>query len=158
MVDDNMKFNKNDKNGCLLILGLCIIIWPIVFLSNKNETNTKATPSYEYSSGRGHAGRNSWARQQLEKNVHEEKQRQIEEFQREQAEKTHQYDNLIQQISTQKPRNKYQELWDECETLSSILDENGIDHDEPTYPMKYRELEYLRDDLINLMEENDIDY
>ena len=37
-------------------------------------------------------------------------------------------------------------------------DENGIDHDEPTYPMKYRELEYLRDDLINLMEENDIDY
>ncbi len=55
-------------------------------------------------------------------------------------------------------RSNYRDLWNECETYSAVLEENGIDHEGMSYPMDYHELEDLRDEYINLLEDNDIDY
>lgn len=56
------------------------------------------------------------------------------------------------------PRSHYEELWNECEELESLLNDAGIDHDEMDYPMEYNELEDLRDEYQSLLEDNDIDY
>lgn len=57
------------------------------------------------------------------------------------------------------PRSNYQELWDECEYLQDLLEENDIDPDYYlSYPMDYYELEDLKSDLESQLEDNDIDY
>ena len=56
-------------------------------------------------------------------------------------------------------RSNYQELWDECEYLQGLLEENDIDPDNTLdYPMDYYELEDLKSDLESQLEDNDIDY
>ena len=57
------------------------------------------------------------------------------------------------------PRSNYQELWDECEYLQDLLEENDIDPDYSlSYPMDYDELEDLKSELESQLEDNDIDY
>lgn len=56
-------------------------------------------------------------------------------------------------------RSNYQDLWDECEYLQGLLEENDIDPDNSlSYPMDYYELEDLKSDLESQLEDNDIDY
>ncbi len=56
------------------------------------------------------------------------------------------------------PRNNYAELWSECEELSTVLEENDIEHDELSYPMDYHELKDLKSGYEDLLEDNEIDY
>lgn len=54
--------------------------------------------------------------------------------------------------------NLYAELWDECEYLEGLLEDYDIEHESLTYPMDYYELRDLRDEYVDLLEENEIDY
>ena len=56
------------------------------------------------------------------------------------------------------PRSNYEELWDECEYYSELLEDNDIDHDDLSYPMDYHDLEDLKDEYESLLDENEIDY
>ena len=162
-MNNNNEFSKKDKNGCLFFLALCLIIFPLVFLTNKNKKDSSSFGSSfntVQSSDRGYSGRNTWARRNLDKRIEERKKKEIEEHNRKQHENTmSSMKNMpIYPSSSSKKENKYSELWDECDNLSSILSDHDIDHDEPSYPMDYDDLKNLRDDLQNLLEENDIDY
>ena len=162
-MNNNNEFTKKDKNGCLFLLVLCLIIFSLVFLSNKNKKDSNtfgSTINTEHSSGRGYSGRNTWARRQLDKQIEERKKEEFEEYRQNQQVKTL---NSIKSIpvntsSKMGKSNKYSELWNECENLSSILSDHDIDHEGPSYPMDYDDLKDLRDELQNILEENDIDY
>ena len=159
-MNNNNEFTKKDKNGCLFLLALCLIIFPLVFLTNnkKDSNSFGSTINTEHSSGRGYSGRNTWARRQLDKQTEESKKKESEEYSQKQQEKALNSIKNIPIKTSGTKRNKYSELWDECDNLSSILSDHDIDHEEPSYPMDYDDLKDLRDNLQNLLEENDIDY
>lgn len=66
-------------------------------------------------------------------------------------------DSLLKRIHIPKP--SYRQLKDECYNYIDVLENNGIsDYEEPTREMNYRQLEELRDELEDLINENELDY
>lgn len=156
---NNNELTKKDMNGCFFLLALCLIIFPLVFLTNNNKKYSSSYGSTN-NSGNSYSGRNTWARRQLDKQIEERKKKEFEEYRQKQQEKTqNSIKSITKNTSSAKGKgNKYSELWDECDNLSSVLSDHNIDHDEPSYPMDYEELKDLRDELQNLLDENNIDY
>lgn len=147
-----------DKIGTIFKTLFCVVVGIFFVIAMFKDCNGKLEKG---------TGFNRHQKQQERQYLESKKPRQWSEEEIKRVKKISEEDFLSPQKTSQpqththrssSPRPHYEELWNDAEYYESLLDEADIEHESLDYPIDYHDLEDLKDEYINLLEENDIDY